>query len=385
MEQSPLNPYAAQPDFTFWRRAVSGRSLSDIDPVVEVPFRISVGDQVATAGSCFAQHISRTLIREGLSYLVTEPAPGTRAAVNEGYGVFPARFGNVYTVRQLLQLFLRAYGVFEPVDRVWLTEGGQLIDPFRPRIQQGGFATVSDLEADRAYHLAAVRRMFEECDVFVFTLGLTEGWVSNRDEAVFPLDRGVTGSAGPREWYRPQNFTVAEMYTDLTGFVDKLRAVNQSVKIILTVSPVPLIATFEHRHVLTSTIYSKCALRVVAEMVTKARDGIVYFPSYEIITGPQSKSCFFEDDLREVTAEGVTHVMDIFKKHFIQSEVSELTHTSDTPFESETGKVSQSVKLAEAPVAPPDTGGRATQGWSRLEEIEKVICDEEVIVRDLDS
>ena len=33
-----------------------------------------------------------------------------------GYGIYSARFGNIYTARQLLQLIQRAYGEFVPVE-----------------------------------------------------------------------------------------------------------------------------------------------------------------------------------------------------------------------------------------------------------------------------
>src|ERR1041384_3576007 len=53
------NPYAAQPDYAFWRRSMAGRSAFDVDPVTAVPFVIGPTDKVATAGSCFAQHIAK--------------------------------------------------------------------------------------------------------------------------------------------------------------------------------------------------------------------------------------------------------------------------------------------------------------------------------------
>src|SRR5438105_451330 len=142
-----MNPYQTKPDAAFWRRAVAGRAASEVDPVTTVPFHIGRGDKVATAGSCFAQYISQTLIERGFSYLVTESGPRSSAAIDENFGVFPARFGNIYTVRQLLQLFQRAYGLFEPTDSEWLSNDAGHIDPFRPRIQRAGFKTVGDLRA----------------------------------------------------------------------------------------------------------------------------------------------------------------------------------------------------------------------------------------------
>ena len=85
---------------------------------------------------------------------------------------------------------------------------------------------------------------------------------------------------------------------------------------ILTVSPVPLIATMENRSVLVSTTYSKSVLRVAAEVVAKRYDFVAYFPSYEIITGGFNRGSYFAEDLRSVTEAGVAHVMRLFMRHY---------------------------------------------------------------------
>ncbi len=336
------HPYADLPDYAFWRRAVS----EETDPVIEAPFRIAPTAPIATAGSCFAQHISRVLDESGYRYLVTETD-------GEGAGVFPARFGNIYTPRQLLQTFERAYATFRPVDRAWLREDGAFVDPFRPRIQPEGFGSPEAVEAARPAHFAAVREMFETCSVFIFTLGLTEAWVSTRDGAVFPLAPGVAGGQ-PGEDYAFHNFTVEEMVADLAAFVRKLRVVNPAVRLILTVSPVPLVATYEPRHVLVSTTYSKAALRVAADVVAASDPEVCYFPSYEIITGPQARGRYFAEDLRTITAEGVGRVMDVFKKSFLGG-------ISEAP-----AAASPAVALSEAEAAEFDA-------------LAEVVCDEEAL------
>lgn len=311
------NPYAKRPDYAFWRRVMAGRGPCNVDPITGTAFRIDRNDPVATAGSCFAQHISKMLVRRGFNYLVTEAGPQTAGAADESYGVFPARFGNVYTVRQLLQLLQRAYGLFEPVDREWRGANGICIDPFRPRVQRGGFGSADLMLADRHAHLAAVRSMFEQASVLIFTLGLTEAWVSTLDGAVFPLAPGVVGADVEPGNYRFHNFQVSEIEADLLAFIDLLRSINPDVKIILTVSPVALIATYEDRHVLVSTAYSKAALRVAADTAVRSRSAVAYFPSYEIITGPHARGQFFTEDLRDVTSSGVETVMAIFHTHYL--------------------------------------------------------------------
>ena len=345
------SPYATRPDYAFWRRAMSGRAPGEVDPVTSVPFVIGRDEKVATAGSCFAQHMSRTLIEAGFDYLVTEGSPG-----DADYGLFPARFGNIYTARQLLQLQQRAYGLFEPTDLAWRRADDRFVDPFRPRISADGFATVDDMLADRLEHFAAVRRMFEDCAVFVFTLGLTEAWTSAVDGAVFPLPPGVIGEDFDPGNYTFHNFTVAEVEADLLSFIDLLRIANPGVRVILTVSPVALVATYEDRHVLVSTTYSKSVLRVSAELVARERPQVAYFPSYEIITGPHAGGTLFAEDLREVRPQAVGHVMGIFARHFLDPE-----KTASTPNNLRNTKTASAAEL------------------QRIAETDSVICDERVL------
>lgn len=96
----------------------------------------------------------------------------------------------------------------------------------------------------------------------------------------------------------------------------ELKIVNPLANVILTVSPVPLMATYEEEHVLVATTYSKSVLRVAAEMISKTHENVVYFPSFEIITGAHTKASYYGPDCRDVTEAGVNHVMSLFLKHF---------------------------------------------------------------------
>ena len=313
------NPYSDLPASRFWRRSVSGVERHLLDPVVSAKFTIGREDRVATAGSCFAQHIARNLQAMGFNYFVAEAPEGLDPAQAraQGYGVFSARFGNIYTTRQLLQLFQRAHGMFAPTEDHWLRPDGHYADPYRPNVEERGFATLEDLREDRARHLEAVRRMFREAEVFVFTLGLTEGWRSADDGAVFPLAPGVTAGEYTAARHEFVNFDVADIVADLRSFLALLRGVNERVRVLLTVSPVPLIATYEDRHVLTATTYSKSVLRVAAESIVRDHDWVDYFPSFEIITGSFNAGMYYQADAREVTATGVAHVMRCFSKHYL--------------------------------------------------------------------
>jgi len=313
---APANPYAGFDSSRWWSKAVAAVAPETLDPVVAPKFRVSQRDRVATAGSCFAQHIAKRLAAAGFNYLVTEQAPpDCEDPAAQDYGLFTARFGNIYTVRQLLQLAGRAYGEFEPQIHAWEVEGG-FVDPFRPRIGGSPFATLEELERSRVEHFRAVRQMFETADVFVFTLGLTECWWARTDRSIVPLPPGVVGADSLAGDYAPKNFTTAEVAADLDSLVQLFQRRNPRVRILLTVSPVPLVATHQNDHVLTATTYSKSVLRAAAGDIARANAHVDYFPSFELVTGSYSRGRYFADDLRQVTEEGVDHVMRVFLRHY---------------------------------------------------------------------
>ncbi|MHB1058741.1 MAG: GSCFA domain-containing protein [Rhodanobacter sp.] len=315
------HPYKNIPDAQRWSRAMAHRASADIDPVTPPPFRIGADTRVVTAGSCFAQHVARHLREQGHACFETEPAhpllPDEVAAAFN-YGIYAARYGNIYTARQLLQLWRRATGAFEPADDMWKGAKGWF-DPFRPTIQPDGFASPREYREDRRQHFAAVRRAFTDMDVFVFTLGLTECWASREDGAVYPLCPGVAAGEFDAGKHRLLNFSVDEVAADLSAFIGELRQVNPHLRVILTVSPVPLAATAEPQHVLTATTYSKAALRVAAEQACKLPD-VYYFPSYEIVNA--AGLGYFSGDRRSVSEQGVRHVMSLFFRHLMEQPVA---------------------------------------------------------------
>lgn len=320
-DRSATCPYRKLSPRAYWRQSVAEVNSGSIDPVSNVPFTLTSGSRIATAGSCFAQHIARYLQKNRCNYLVTEAAPSyidPEVAADFQYGTFSARFGNIYTAKQLVQLFDRAYGRYKPIEVAW-SAGQRWVDPFRPSVHPEGYRSLDELIFDREQHFACVRRMFESCDCFVFTLGLTEAWMDRRDGAVYPVCPGCGYGEFNPELHAFSNFDVATVEADLIRFVEQLRSVNENAFVILTVSPVPLIATHSGEHVLSATTYSKSVLRVAAQSVVGKFNNLFYFPSYEIITSPATRGRYFAADLRSVTEDGVRHVMGRFFNHLLPS------------------------------------------------------------------
>jgi GSCFA family protein len=309
------NPYKAAPRRAFWKRAVSsGWSAAE---VVTGGCLVRQGDKIASAGSCFAANIVPFLERAGFPYVRIDEygkALAESRQDNFGYAVFSARYGNVYTPRQAVQLLQRALGAFKPLEDRWRLSDGLIVDPFRPGLKYPA-SSEREFELLLAQHLHNVIEVFRQADVFILTPGLTEAWISTLDGAVFPACPGtIAGSFDPgRHAFR--SFSAREVTEDLCAFIDLARGINPRLRFILTVSPVPLAATGTDEHVLPATVYSKAVLRVAAGEVATSRHGVRYFPAYEIVTGPQAPHDFFESDRRTPSARAIREVMRAFLAH----------------------------------------------------------------------
>lgn len=317
-ETARPHPYRGMPAYRHWLRAGGIGSAAALDPVVAPGFTFTRDDRVAAAGSCFAQNVVRHLTRRGYNVVMTEPPPRVlpeHRRAEFGYGIFPTRSGNIYTALQLRQWLERAYGRFQPEERVWRRDGA-FVDPFRPQVAE--FHSEHELEVARERHLAAVREMVETMDVFVFTLGLTEAWVDARDGAVFPVAPGVAGGEYDPERHSLAVFTAGQTVKDLRQAFALIRRQNRRVRFVVTVSPVPLMATALDRHVLVSSMHSKAELLVAAHRAAEADPAVDYFPSYEIVTAPHTRGRYFGADCRQVTEAGVEHVMSVFLRHYAQ-------------------------------------------------------------------
>jgi hypothetical protein len=313
------NPYRGLPDPQFWARAMTAVAPGQVDPAWGIAERIAPHHRVATMGSCFSQRLGREIGRLGLRYFVAETAPphlSPEEARDRQYGVFSARYGNVYSPRQAVQLFDRAFGHFHPFEDVWELEG-RFIDAFRPSVEPGGWGSPEEVRAAAQDHLAHVRTVFTDCDWLVLTLGMTEAWVSRIDGSVYPVAPGVAGGSFDPRRHAFANADFAEVHSALEDLVQRLDSVNPGARLLLTVSPVPIIATQEPRQVWTSNTVSKSLLRVAADQITREFPHVAYFPGYEVVTSPAAGGRYYADDLRQVTEAGLRHVMRLFRRHFV--------------------------------------------------------------------
>lgn len=306
--------YKSLPARNFWRTGVAEQHPLRIADLYRKKFAIPAEAQIATAGSCFAQHIAVNLRKNGFSLIDAEPAPpglAPEVAKEYGYGLFSARYANIYCIRQMLQIAREAYGLFVPGDAVWERDG-KFFDAMRPSVEPHGLPSPDAARKHRQSHLGHVRTVLETADIFVFTFGLTEAWLHRPSGTCYPTAPGTIAGQYDPSIHVFKNLTFAENYEDFLAFRDVVRKRNPNVKFLLMVSPVSLTATASSDHVLQATTYSKSVLRAVAGQLYQEFDDVDYFPSYELVASPFSRGFFFESNLRSVSPAGVDAVMRVF-------------------------------------------------------------------------
>jgi len=309
-----MNPYESLPTEAFWRSAVADKEPLEINNIWKPKFRLNKKQKIATAGSCFAQHISKALTERDYGWLDGEPAPrglSPESQIAFNYGVFSFRTGNIYTAALLRQWLKWALAEETVPDEVWVKDG-RFYDPFRPAIEPKGFISIEEMRASRQETLTAIREVFTQSKLFVFTLGLTEAWINTEKNYVYPMCPGTSAGEFDSRKHQFVNYTYRQIHLDLRESFSLIKKLNPQIRFLLTVSPVPLTATAADNHVLVATTYSKSTLRAVAGDLASARKDVDYFPSYELITSFPFRGMFYKENLRSVKPEGVDFVMNSF-------------------------------------------------------------------------
>lgn len=310
------NPYKAKPVTSFWKPSVGNCAHDALTLAPQNAFDLSADDRVATAGSCFAQNVAKHIKRARLMHFLQVEEQ------REDQPLFSANYGNIYTPLQLKQLIERATGKSDvPEDHTdtYAVANGRYLDLYRPYMEPAGYKSLEDLVSARKTHLDAVMRMFRDATVFVFTLGLTECWRAAATGIAFPVAPATVVEDGslPATTFDNQDFSAT--YEAMADAIALMRGINPALKIMLTVSPVPLTATYTDHHVLAATTYSKSVLRAVAGELASKLEGVSYFPSYEIITAPYWPESYYDANRRTVSEVGIAHVMRTFEAGYFKA------------------------------------------------------------------
>lgn len=271
-------------------------SLSETDAVdkyvghgwfPDTPF-ITKDHYITAFGSCFAFEVTKFLYEQG--YQVFGKNLNLNAhIVRSGEGIVNSA--------ALLQQFDWAFNGNAPLDAIWYKKDGTE-------------AEVSDDIKN------ATRDIFLKTDVFILTLGLSEVWYNKMTGEIFW--RAIPNQIFNEETHGFKVLSVDENKQNLRRIYEIIREHRPQAEIIVTLSPVPLAATFRPVSCITANAVSKASLRVAIDELVREHEQdtkLHYFPSYEIV------EYFVEDamgvDMRHPRPETVEFVMDTFKRNFL--------------------------------------------------------------------
>ena len=257
---------------------------------------------IASIGSCFAREIKDYLQEAGFNYVVTAEGPNARHG--------SAAWDRVYNTFCLRQEFERALGSFEPAERFCTLDDGRVLDPYRKDVQ---WESLQEAEAGLAEHCRTAHLALTQAKVLVVTVGLTEVWYSRDDGAVFFQVPPADVYDPARHAFRASTFQ--ENVDNLEALHALLQAANPDCTMIVTVSPVPLRATFQDENVVTANTRSKCTLVAATRTFVDAHPDVMYFPSYELVTQVIPEP--FTDDNRHVKRSTVEAIMKVFEADYL--------------------------------------------------------------------
>jgi hypothetical protein len=240
-------------------------------------------ETVVTAfGSCFAQHIGKWLSERNYN-IATK---GNAYVIVCGEGLV-----NTFAIR----------GQFE-----WALKNRQPAGEFWHGFDATAFGYDEAVRQE-------TRDLFLKTDVFIVTFGLSEIWYDEPTGDVFW--RAVPAAKFDPKRHKFRVSSVAENTENIRAIYHLIREANPAAKIIFTLSPIPLAATFRDVSCLVANSVSKAILRASIDAIVSEfhQEGhLFYWPSYEIVT--EAFPNRWNLDRRHIKREVLDYIMMAFEK-----------------------------------------------------------------------
>jgi hypothetical protein len=168
----------------------------------------------------------------------------------------------------------------------------------------------------RTYLIGSYFSRIAQASVVIMTLGLNEVWFDGKSGSYLNCAPSYASTRREVGRYSVKVTDVAENLDELSRIRGMVKTFNPDAKIIVTVSPVPMGATFSGTDVAIANTRSKSVLRVAAEQFAQEHDDVDYFPSYDIVSlAPRSDA--YGVDCLHVTNAVVGRIMKMFLSSYV--------------------------------------------------------------------
>lgn len=291
-------------------------------------FRIDPSWPIFTMGSCFARGVENVLVSRGLPLLLD--GHGAPAEHFESWNEETGRGGgaargelsrgalNKYSVRSMTHELKRVL-----LEESYPNEGMIELSPeqwFDPHASGLKLVGRDDAFANRK-RLAEATATIRKARICFFTLGLTETWLDAETGLAMNTHPGPAWLARLPERFHFVDYGYDATLSDMLEIIGLIREhCRPEMRFIVTVSPVPLGATFKDADVIVANSASKSVLRAVAEELFRRFDFVDYFPSYEMVLN-SPRAIAFEEDQLHIARDMVAHIMGTFRDSYLAAPV----------------------------------------------------------------
>ncbi|MGF1515875.1 MAG: GSCFA domain-containing protein [Elainellaceae cyanobacterium] len=272
-------------------------------------FQLQPDAKIFAIGSCFARNLEKALIQKQAQVISADPdSEVMELRTNLLTGLL-----NKYNPVSIYQELQWASGHSSFPEHGFIEYEGKYVDPaLRAQARKGDL----DLMRSRQQQLRQYFARAFTSDLVIITLGLTETWFDRTTQLA------LAECPSPRLLKQyPQRFgckvlTYPECATVLSATHALLKKYGQlNLKVVLTVSPVPMERTFSGQDVIVANMMSKSTLRSLSGAFAAATDGVDYFPSYEAAMGSNPRLVWMPDR-RNVTDAAVNQIVGEFIRRY---------------------------------------------------------------------
>jgi hypothetical protein len=261
-------------------------------------FQLVPGEAIFTIGSCFARNIENILDSYGFDL-------PTRAVFNldDEFRLLGRNVLNNFGTPSILNELSWALDPATPFseeENFFELFPGKWVD-----VHLNHTVTPAPLEVVRKRRdaITAIYREAIHCRVMIVTLGLVEVWFDRKSgRYVNSVPRRMMIRREPdRFQLHVLDYEAAARF--LFGALEIVqRFCRSDVRVLLTVSPVPLSATYRDTDVMIANTYSKAVLRAAAEEAVARYDFVEYYPSYESIVLSERSAAWTDDQIHPTQA-----------------------------------------------------------------------------------
>ena len=258
------------------------------------PFQISHTNPIFLIGSCFTEHISERLAARKFNTL-TNP------------------FGIVYNPLSMAKCLERILNGNQPFSAAELFENAGLWHSWEHHgrfSKPGKNETLDGINA--AYQTAS--KQLKKTDYLLLTFGTADVFSLRETGQIVANNHKM-----PAALFSSRRLSVSEIVERTVEVLQKIKAENETLQIIMTVSPVRHL-----RNGLIENQRSKATLVLACEEICAQIDYAHYFPAYELVLDDLRDYRFYAADMVHPSEVAVDYVWQFFADTFFSEETRRL-------------------------------------------------------------